>query len=94
MARKDAVTTQLRDGVAHLLKARKVKVVAGRAALAGPGRLVLTSDARWRRLSAAGGRRRPKLQRSAGTVSKATPSSSPAAPSRCAWACSTGATRA
>ncbi len=45
MARKDAVTTQLRDGVAHLLKARKVKVVAGRAALAGPGRLVLTTDA-------------------------------------------------
>ena len=44
MARKEAVTMQLRDGVAHLLKARKVKVVAGRAALAGPGRLVLTSD--------------------------------------------------
>jgi dihydrolipoamide dehydrogenase len=44
MARKKAVTTQLRDGVAHLLKARKVKVVAGRAALAGPGRLVLTSE--------------------------------------------------
>ncbi len=44
MARKDAVTVQLRDGVAHLLKARKVKVVAGRAALAGPGRLTLTTD--------------------------------------------------
>jgi len=44
MARKEAVTTRLRDGVAHLLKARKVKVVAGRAALAGPGRLVLTTD--------------------------------------------------
>ncbi len=41
MARKDAVTAQLRDGVAHLLKARKVEVVAGRAALAGPGRLRL-----------------------------------------------------
>jgi len=41
MARKDAVTAQLRDGVAHLLKARKVEVVAGRATLAGPGRLVL-----------------------------------------------------
>ena len=41
MARKEAVTAQLRDGVAHLLKARKVEVVAGRAALAGPGRLVL-----------------------------------------------------
>ena len=41
MARKDSVTAQLRDGVAHLLKARKVEVVAGRAALAGPGRLRL-----------------------------------------------------
>ena len=41
MARKEAVTTQLRDGVAHLLKGRKVEVVAGRASLAGPGRLVL-----------------------------------------------------
>ncbi len=41
MARKDAVTAQLRDGVAHLLKARKVEVVAGRAMLAGPGRLRL-----------------------------------------------------
>jgi dihydrolipoamide dehydrogenase len=41
MARKDAVTAQLRDGVAHLLKARKVEVVAGRATLADPGRLVL-----------------------------------------------------
>jgi dihydrolipoamide dehydrogenase len=41
MARKDAVTAQLRDGVAHLLKARKVEVVAGRASLAGPGRLRL-----------------------------------------------------
>jgi dihydrolipoamide dehydrogenase len=41
MARKDAVTMQLRDGVAHLLKARKVEVVAGRAALAGPDRLRL-----------------------------------------------------
>ncbi len=41
MARKDAVTAQLRDGVAHLLKARKVEVVAARATLAGPGRLRL-----------------------------------------------------
>ena len=41
MARKDAVTAQLRDGVAHLLKARQVEVVAGRATLAGPGRLAL-----------------------------------------------------
>jgi dihydrolipoamide dehydrogenase len=41
MARKDAVTAHLRDGVAHLLKARKVEVVAGRATLAGPGRLRL-----------------------------------------------------
>ena len=45
MARKDAVTTQLRDGVAHLLKARKVEVVAGRATLAGPGRLALAPGA-------------------------------------------------
>ena len=45
MARKDAVTTQLRDGVAHLMKARKVQVVAGRAALAGPGRLTLAPGA-------------------------------------------------
>ena len=45
MARKDAVTAQLRDGVAHLLKARKVQVVAGRATLAGPGRLVLAPGA-------------------------------------------------
>ncbi|MBE0528634.1 MAG: dihydrolipoyl dehydrogenase, partial [Thermoleophilia bacterium] len=45
MARKDAVTTQLRDGVAHLLKARKVQVVAGRASLAGPGRLSLAPGA-------------------------------------------------
>src|SRR5674536_85192 len=41
MARKDAVSAQLRDGVAHLLRARKVEVVAGRATLAGPGRLRL-----------------------------------------------------
>jgi dihydrolipoamide dehydrogenase len=41
MARKDRVTATLRDGVGHLLKARKVEVVAGRAALAGPGRLLL-----------------------------------------------------
>ena len=45
MARKDAVTTQLRDGVAHLLKARKVQVVTGRATLAGPGRLALAPGA-------------------------------------------------
>jgi dihydrolipoamide dehydrogenase len=41
MARKEAAATQLRDGVAHLLKARKVRVVSGRATLAGPGRLSL-----------------------------------------------------
>ena len=41
MARKERATVQLRDGVAQLLKARKVEVVAGRAALAGPGRLTL-----------------------------------------------------
>ena len=45
MARKVAVTTQLRDGVAHLLKAHKVQVVAGRATLAGPGRLALAPGA-------------------------------------------------
>jgi dihydrolipoamide dehydrogenase len=45
MARKDAVAAQLRDGVAHLLKARKVEVVAGRATLAGPGRLTLEPGA-------------------------------------------------
>ena len=84
MARKEAVTTQLRDGVAHLLKARKVQVVAGRATLAGPGRLALTL-----RRDAADG---TLLAAAAG--SRATPSSSPAAPSPCAWACSTGATRA
>jgi dihydrolipoamide dehydrogenase len=41
MARKERVTTTLRDGVIHLLRARKVEVVAGRATLAGPGRLAL-----------------------------------------------------
>ena len=84
MARKDAVTTQLRDGVAHLLKARKVEVVAGRAALAGPGRLTLTAD----------GALADGSTLAAGRCSRATPSSSPAARSRCAWASSTGATRA
>jgi dihydrolipoamide dehydrogenase len=44
MARKDVVTSQLREGVAHLLKARKVNVVAGRAALAGPGALVMVGE--------------------------------------------------
>lgn len=41
MARKERATVQLRDGVAQLLKGRKVEVVAGRATLAGPGRLAL-----------------------------------------------------
>jgi dihydrolipoamide dehydrogenase len=45
MARKDTAAAQLRDGVAHLLKARKVQVVAGRATLAGPGRLALAPGA-------------------------------------------------
>ena len=45
MARKQAATTQLRDGVVHLLKARKVQVVAGQATLAGPGRLALAPGA-------------------------------------------------
>jgi dihydrolipoamide dehydrogenase len=41
MARKEAATRQLRDGVVHLLKARKVQVVAGHGTLAGPDRLAL-----------------------------------------------------
>jgi dihydrolipoamide dehydrogenase len=41
MARKRAVTTQLRDGVAQLLKARKVTVVAQRGRLAGAGTVAL-----------------------------------------------------
>lgn len=41
MARKERATLQLRGGVAQLLKGRKVKIVAGRATLAGPGRLTL-----------------------------------------------------
>jgi dihydrolipoamide dehydrogenase len=45
MARKVAATTQLRDGVAHLLKARKVQVVAGRGTLAGSGRIALAPGA-------------------------------------------------
>ena len=46
MARKEAVTTRLRDGVAQLLKARKVAVVAGRGRLAGPGRWPWTTAPR------------------------------------------------
>lgn len=45
MARKERATGQLRDGVARLLKGRKVEVVAGRASLAGPGRLALDDGA-------------------------------------------------
>ena len=41
MARKDAITAQLRDGVARLLKTRHVDVVAARGRLAGPGKLAL-----------------------------------------------------
>lgn len=41
MARKERVTATLRDGVVRLLKARNVEVVAGRATLAGSGRLRL-----------------------------------------------------
>ena len=41
MARKEQATVQLRGGVEQLLKARKVEVVAGRATLAGPGRLLV-----------------------------------------------------
>jgi dihydrolipoamide dehydrogenase len=41
MARKQAVTTQLRDGVAQLLKARKVVVTRQRGMLAGAGAVAL-----------------------------------------------------
>lgn len=41
MARKETVIAQLREGVAHLLKARKVQVARGWAKLLGPGRLAL-----------------------------------------------------
>ena len=41
MARKDAVARQLRDGVEHMLAARKVEIVPVRGRLAGPGRLAL-----------------------------------------------------
>ncbi len=44
-ARKEAVTAQLREGVAQLLRARKVEVVSGRGVLDGPGRLVLRAGA-------------------------------------------------
>ena len=83
MARKDAATTQLRDGVAHLLKARKVRG-GGRA---GYARRPRPPDPRARR-DAAG---RHACSRRAAS-SRATPSSSPVARSPCAWACSTGAT--
>ncbi len=45
MARKEAATAQLRGGVEHLLKARKVAVVAGRGTLAGPDRIALAPGA-------------------------------------------------
>ncbi|NLE21433.1 MAG: dihydrolipoyl dehydrogenase [Actinobacteria bacterium] len=45
MARKEAATAQLRAGVEHLLRARKVQVVAGRGTLAGPGRVSLAPGA-------------------------------------------------
>jgi len=45
MARKDAVTSRLRDGVAHLLRTRKVQVVTGRGTLAGRGRIRLEPGA-------------------------------------------------
>jgi dihydrolipoamide dehydrogenase len=46
MARKDAVTAQLRASVTQLMKSRKVEVVGGRARLAGCGRLSLAPGAR------------------------------------------------
>ena len=45
MARKDAVTSRLRDGVAHLLRTRRVQVVTGRGTLAGRGRIRLEPGA-------------------------------------------------
>lgn len=45
LARRDQVVAQLRGGVAHLLRARKVRVVAGRATLVGPGRLAVAAGA-------------------------------------------------
>ena len=47
MARKDAVTSRLRDGVAHLLRTRKVQVVTGRGTLAGSGRIRLEPGKPW-----------------------------------------------
>ncbi len=44
MRRKERVTAQLRDGVSHLLKARKVEVIPGRATLSGPGTLLFDDD--------------------------------------------------
>ena len=41
MARKEAATAQLRESVVHLMKTRKVEVVAGRGTLAGPSSLAL-----------------------------------------------------
>lgn len=41
MARKERATRELRSGVEQLLKGRQVEVVAGRATLAGRGRLAL-----------------------------------------------------
>jgi len=41
MARKDATARQLREGVEHMLAARKVEIVAGHGRLAGPGRIGL-----------------------------------------------------
>jgi dihydrolipoamide dehydrogenase len=46
LARRDAVTRQLREGVEQLLKARKVRVVPGRGRLAGPGLLELEDGGR------------------------------------------------
>ena len=60
MARKEAATIQLRDGVAHLLKARKVQVVAGHGTLAGPGRIRLAPRRRPPRRHGAGGGRRAR----------------------------------
>ncbi len=43
MARKDKVVNSLTEGIAYLMKKNKITVIAGTAALAGPGRVVVTA---------------------------------------------------
>jgi dihydrolipoamide dehydrogenase len=44
MARKTGIVTDLTDGVAGLMKKNKVTVVTGRAAVAGPGKVTVSTD--------------------------------------------------